>query len=180
MNTETNATNADLSPTTALVRSYEKLMELQKVLDQMNPSSTTASTAEIEISSVITTPFTTVPLDDEPSLLESRAGTPAKAAHHSSSVVIKALMSLMELHTPLTPHFRHSSFSSLLSSFTPLTPCTHPLCSPLQERAPLVPLVLIPLLRQISSIIGSQGWCPWEDRDGWGARGYGVQCLWRV
>ena len=76
-------------------------MELQKVLDQLGPSSTTASTAEIEISSVITTPFTTVPLDDEPSLPESRAGTPAKAAHHSSSVVLKALMSLMELHTPI-------------------------------------------------------------------------------
>ena len=101
MNIETNATNADLSPTTTLVRSYVKLMELQKVVDQLSPSSTTASTAEIEISSVITTPFTTVPLDDEPSLLESRAGTPAKAAHHSSSVVLKALMSLMELHTPI-------------------------------------------------------------------------------
>ena len=78
-----------------------KLMELQKVLDQLGPSSTTASTAEIEISSVITPPFTTVPLDDEPSLPESRVVTPANAAHHLSSIVVKALMSLMELHTPI-------------------------------------------------------------------------------
>ena len=76
-------------------------MELRKVLDQLSPSSTTASTAEIEISSVITSPFTTVPLDDEPSLPESRTVTPANAAHQSSSIVVKALMSLMELHTPI-------------------------------------------------------------------------------
>ena len=76
-------------------------MELRKVLDQLSPSSTTASTAEIEISSVITSPFTTVPLGDEPSLLESRTVTPANAAHQSSSIVVKALMSLMELHTPI-------------------------------------------------------------------------------
>ena len=76
-------------------------MELRKVLDQLDPSSTTASTAEIEISSVITSPFTTVPLDDEPSLPESRTVTPANAAHHLSSIVVKAFMSLMELHTPI-------------------------------------------------------------------------------
>ena len=76
-------------------------MELQKVLDQLGPSSTTASTAEIEISSVITPPFTTVSLDDETPLPESRAVTPANAAHHLGSIVVKAFMSLMELHTPI-------------------------------------------------------------------------------